>query len=86
VVRGVAQAAELLACGIPGPVNLGGLHLRPGAREVLPYLFLRPEEERLLAGLLASGHEIYAQDLPGNPRRDLKTLLSLEAPPPEPAP
>ena len=75
LVRSVPVAAECLRRGVPGPVNLGGLHLRPDARERLPYLFLTPEDERLLAELAGEGVRFYAQDLPGNPRRDLDAVI-----------
>jgi mannose/fructose/N-acetylgalactosamine-specific phosphotransferase system component IIB len=68
LVRGIEEAARLLRGGVPGPLNLGGLHLHPGARRILPYLFLSPEEERCLRELQALGVVLYAQDLPSNPR------------------
>ena len=76
IVRGLAQAAALLRAGLAGPVNLGGIHLRPGAREFLPYLFLTPEDESLLRDLIDEGHALHAQDLPGNPRHEARDLLS----------
>ncbi len=74
LVRGVAEAAALLRGGVPGPLNLGGIHAHSGARPLLPYLFLTPEEERLLAELAGEGHSIYAQDLPGHPRHPLREI------------
>ncbi len=67
LVRGLAEAAQLLRGGIPGPVNLGGLHLRSGAVEILPFLFLTPGDRRLLRGLIDEGHSFFAQELPGYP-------------------
>lgn len=75
VVRGLAAAARLLRAGVPGPLNLGGLHLREGARERLPYLFLTPDDEALLRSLAAEGHEIFAQDLPRHRSVPLSELL-----------
>ncbi|MBK8230573.1 MAG: PTS sugar transporter subunit IIB [Candidatus Eisenbacteria bacterium] len=64
LVRGVEIAARLLRAGIPGPVNLGGLHLRPGAVERAPALFLTPEDETTLGRLVQEGFLLSAQDLP----------------------
>lgn len=64
LVRGVETAARLLRAGIPGPVNLGGLHLRPGAVERAPALFLTPEDEATLHTLAEEGYLLSAQDLP----------------------
>ena len=36
----ILPATRLLRAGVPGPLNLGGIHSHAGAREVLPYLFL----------------------------------------------
>jgi mannose/fructose/N-acetylgalactosamine-specific phosphotransferase system component IIB len=70
LVRGIAEAAVLLRAGIVAPVNLGGVHAHAGAREVYPFLYLTPLEERLLRSLNDEGFEIFAQDLPQNPRHD----------------
>jgi PTS system mannose-specific IIB component/fructoselysine and glucoselysine-specific PTS system IIB component len=45
-------------------INLGGLHLKPGRRERLPYLYLADEELKFLLALEGAGAEITAQDLP----------------------
>ena len=45
-------------------INLGGIHHRPGRVERLPYVYLSPEEHRLLTELAAEGAEIAGQDLP----------------------
>ena len=59
-----------------GAINLGGLHARRGREEVLPYLFLDPEEREVLRALADEGVEVSAQDLPGSPKVRLSTLLS----------
>jgi len=79
LVRSVAGAVALLRAGVAGPVNLGGIHLHPGAREYLPYLFLNDEEVAALRDLLRSGAEVFAQDLPSSPRREVGPLLGAGA-------
>lgn len=56
-------------------LNLGGLHLRTGREEVLPYLFLDPRDRDTLRLLSEEGIEISAQDLPGSPKVSLRALL-----------
>ena len=74
LVRGVVDAAALLRNGVPGPLNLGGLHEHAGARALLSYLHLTVAEERLLADLDREGCAVYAQDLPGSPRHPLSRI------------
>jgi mannose/fructose/N-acetylgalactosamine-specific phosphotransferase system component IIB len=64
LVRGVQAAAQLLRAGIPGPVNLGGIHDHVGAVELLPFLHLNPDERKLLLDLLGEGFQLEARDLP----------------------
>jgi PTS system mannose-specific IIB component/fructoselysine and glucoselysine-specific PTS system IIB component len=56
-------------------LNLGGLHLRKGREEVLPYLFLDLSDKDTLRSLAAEGLVISAQDLPGSPKVGLESLL-----------
>ena len=56
-------------------VNLGGLHLREGRSEVLPYLFLDESDRVALREMEREGVSISAQDLPGSPKVTLGTLL-----------
>ena len=62
----VEAAAQLFhaAPAIARRINLGGIHHRPGRLERLPYVYLSPEEHRLLTELAAEGAEIAGQDLP----------------------
>ncbi len=55
--------------------HIGGMHSRPGARRLLDYIFVTPEQERVLRLLLDRGVRITCQDLPGNQAYDLRTLL-----------
>jgi PTS system mannose-specific IIB component/fructoselysine and glucoselysine-specific PTS system IIB component len=56
-------------------MNLGGLHLRKGREEVLPYLFLDESDKVTLTELVKEGVIISAQDLPGSPKVTLESLL-----------
>jgi mannose/fructose/N-acetylgalactosamine-specific phosphotransferase system component IIB len=56
-------------------VNLGGIHLRKGREEVLPYIFLDSTDRAALWDLEAEGVRITAQDLPGSPKVPLESLL-----------
>ncbi|MFI5211039.1 MAG: PTS system mannose/fructose/N-acetylgalactosamine-transporter subunit IIB [Gemmatimonadales bacterium] len=79
--RGLLLTADLgsmlalrKAHGSVRPINLGGLHHRPGRSERLPYLYLSDLE---LEQLKAAGQEagtITAQDVPTAPAVDVKAL------------
>lgn len=56
-------------------VNIGGIHHAPGRRAVLPYVYLREDEERALESLEEEGVEVSARDLPVSRRVDLDELL-----------
>ena len=58
------------------PINLGGLHHRPGRSERLPYLYLSDEELARLQGVARSGTAVVAQDVPTAPAVDVKALGS----------
>lgn len=76
VVSGVEELAALAALGpVPVEVTLGGLHDQPGARQLSDYLFLTPEQETLLRGLIAGGMHITGQPLPSSPRVEIGRLL-----------
>jgi PTS system mannose-specific IIB component/fructoselysine and glucoselysine-specific PTS system IIB component len=49
---------------VAGRINLGGVHHRPGRIERLPYVYLSPDELKLLRELEAEGADITCQDLP----------------------
>jgi mannose/fructose/N-acetylgalactosamine-specific phosphotransferase system component IIB len=72
LLRGLPELKELVARGFrpEGGVNLGGLHARPGSREILPYVHLTAEDEAILTALLDAGVPLFAQDLPGSARLD----------------
>jgi mannose/fructose/N-acetylgalactosamine-specific phosphotransferase system component IIB len=56
-------------------LNVGGIHHTPGRREVLPYLFLSPEEGGFLRALGEEGVDVTARDLPDARRVPLSQLL-----------
>lgn len=56
-------------------VNVGGLHFRPGAEEILPYVFLTEEDKRLLRELVKKGVSLSAQDIPGNPSVNINSIV-----------
>jgi mannose/fructose/N-acetylgalactosamine-specific phosphotransferase system component IIB len=67
VLLGSVEGAAKLYHAAPAivrKINLGGIHHRPGRLERLPYVYLSPEEHRLLTELVAEGAEIAGQDLP----------------------
>lgn len=81
LLAGIEGLVRLCDAGFApeGGINLGGVHARPGSREVLGYLHLLADEETALARLLAAGHALYAQDLPQSRRHDAAALRALIA-------
>ena len=77
LTRDLATMLDLARDGLLGgeTVNLGGLHLRKGREEVLPYLFLDPTDREQLKEMAAEGVLISAQDLPGSSKTSLEHLL-----------
>lgn len=63
----VGDAYAMVEKGVKFPeVNVGGLHYREGTRELLPFVFVTEEDQRLLRELVKHGVKLLAQDLPGN--------------------
>ncbi len=56
-------------------VNLGGIHFQKGREQVLPYVFLGPEDRTQLEALAAAGVEVTARDLPSSSSVPLAALL-----------
>jgi len=56
-------------------VNVGGLHYREGAIELLPFVFVTPEERTYLRELVKRGITLSAQDVPSNPARVINSLV-----------
>jgi mannose/fructose/N-acetylgalactosamine-specific phosphotransferase system component IIB len=77
LLRSPEAALALLDAGVPfASLNVGGMRHRDGAREVLPYVWLRPEDEQALRELAARGVALVARDLPMNAGHDLSDLLA----------
>lgn len=60
-------------------VNLGGIHHRADRKQRLRYVFLSPDEERLLREIAAAGSNVTAQDVPATHPVPLEELLRSEA-------
>jgi len=56
------------------PINLGGLHHRPGRSERLPYLYLSDQELERLQAAGRAGASISAQDVPTAPAVAIKAI------------
>lgn len=56
-------------------VNVGGLHYREGSIDLLPFVFVTPEERRFLRELVKCGVTLSAQDVPSNPARVINSLV-----------
>ena len=60
-------------------VNIGGIHHKSGRRQRLRYVFLAPDEERILREMELAGATVTAQDVPAANPVPLSELLSAEA-------
>ena len=60
-------------------VNVGGVHHRGGRSQKLRYVFLSPDEERMLRDLAEGGVTVTAQDVPSARVVPLEELVSGEA-------
>jgi mannose/fructose/N-acetylgalactosamine-specific phosphotransferase system component IIB len=56
-------------------VNIGGLHYRENAHEVLPYVFLTDEDKSYLRELVKRSVTLLAQDVPGNTPQNINALV-----------
>jgi len=56
-------------------VNVGGLHYRDGAVELLPFVFLTDEDRHYLRELVKRSVTLTAQDIPGNEARIINSLV-----------
>lgn len=56
-------------------INIGGLHFRDNAIELLPFVFLTEDDRRCLRELVKQGVTLTAQDIPGNDARVINSLV-----------
>jgi mannose/fructose/N-acetylgalactosamine-specific phosphotransferase system component IIB len=56
-------------------VNIGGLHYREGAEELLPYVFVTGEDKQFLRELVKQGVTLLAQDVPGNEAKVINSMV-----------
>lgn len=56
-------------------VNVGGLHYREGSVELLPFVFVTPDERTYMRELVKRGVTLSAQDVPSNPARVINSLV-----------
>ena len=56
-------------------INVGGLHYREGAEEILPFVFLTEEDKRYMRELVKKSITLTAQDIPGNTPRVINSLV-----------
>ncbi len=77
LLRSPAELLRMVQAGAaPREVNVGGLHLAAGKRRVLDYIYVDPQDAAALRAAASAGSHITAQDVPGNPARELLALLS----------
>ena len=75
----VASMLQLVKEAHIHEVNVGGIHHRADRRQRLRYVFLSPEEERLLREMASAGATVTAQDVPATRPVELDELLQSEA-------
>lgn len=56
-------------------INIGGLHYREGASEILPFVYLTEEDKQMLRELVKQGVRLLAQDVPGNRATVINSLV-----------
>jgi len=72
----VQDAYDVIEKGVKlEQINIGGLHYRPGAQELLPFVFVTEEDRALLRELVKRGVTLLAQDVPGNSPTNLNALV-----------
>ncbi len=76
LVESAEDACKLVAGGIAlREVNVGGLHYREGSVELLPFVYVTPEEKTFLRELVKRGVVLSAQDVPSNAARVINSLV-----------
>ncbi|MCI0451398.1 MAG: PTS sugar transporter subunit IIB [Candidatus Latescibacteria bacterium] len=76
LLESAEDAWKLVGAGISlTEVNVGGLHYREGSIELLPFVFVTPQERSFLRELVKRGVSLSAQDVPSNPARVINSLV-----------
>lgn len=76
LLESAEDAWKLVSAGVAlREVNVGGLHYREGAIELLPFVFVTPEDRASLRELVKKGVTLSAQDVPSNPARVINSLV-----------
>lgn len=76
LLESAEDAWKLVSAGVAlKEVNVGGLHYREGAIELLPFVFVTPEDRASLRELVKKGVTLSAQDVPSNPARVINSLV-----------
>ena len=79
LVESPRDALRLLEEGLRlDKINLGGIHYRPGKREILPYIFLNPGDIQKLAKIKARGVKLECCDVPTGKKVDLCKLIKFK--------
>jgi mannose/fructose/N-acetylgalactosamine-specific phosphotransferase system component IIB len=74
--EGVRDVHTLVRKGVRlEKINIGGLHYRAGAEELLPYVFVTDEDKELLRELVKAGITLLAQDIPGNSATIINSMV-----------
>ncbi len=76
VVRTPSEALRLVDAGVHlQELNVGGMHFSEGKQRLLDYVYVDGADVETLGRLSSKGIRLIAQDVPGNPSRDLTRLL-----------
>jgi len=76
LLESAEDAWKLVNAGVAlKEINVGGLHYREGAIELLPFVFVTPEDRACLRELVKMGVTLSAQDVPSNPARIINSLV-----------
>jgi mannose/fructose/N-acetylgalactosamine-specific phosphotransferase system component IIB len=76
LLESVEDVHTLVGMGVTLPeVNVGGLHYREGAEEVLPYVFLTEEDKKYLRELVKLNVSLLARDIPGNSPVNINSIV-----------
>jgi mannose/fructose/N-acetylgalactosamine-specific phosphotransferase system component IIB len=77
VIRSIGDAVRLLDGGFEyTALNIGGVHLTEGKREMIHYVFLDKNDIEGLVKLTEKGINIFFQDLPSNKKYGTEYILN----------